>query len=261
MRRNTMFLFNVLFCTFLCNAQYLKRDNMFYPHLDVIVANYYNCYFKFPNSVEDLIRFTECFLKIYPDVDNTTKSNVEINILPYLKKNKKRISIEEEEECTYTMRMGCDTLLYVPPTFWPFSPCNNSFFIGERPNDYYHYYERFRVPRCYSSSNKIILYPDSVYTNFKRGILDVQHKYLKLTVGSVPYKYYIYENDTVPIFSMLEYNLGKTLRYYCSNQRIVSQLPFYTNLEVFLKRFCKLHQCKQVLFMLPDYNLSDNNHL
>lgn len=154
MRRNTMFLFNVLFCTFLCNAQYLKRDNMFYPHLDVIVANYYNCYFKFPNSVEDLIRFTECFLKIYPDVDNTTKSNVEINILPYLKKNKKRISIEEEEECTYTMRMGCDTLLYVPPTFWPFSPCNNSFFIGERPNDYYHYYERFRVPRCYSSSIK-----------------------------------------------------------------------------------------------------------
>ena len=103
MRRNTMFLFNVLFCTFLCNAQYLKRDNMFYPHLDVIVANYYNCYFKFPNAVEDLIRFTECFLKIYPDVDNTTKSNVEINILSY---KKRIVAGRERPECRWHIQQS-----------------------------------------------------------------------------------------------------------------------------------------------------------
>ena len=260
MRRKTTFLFSILLCTFLCNAQYLKRDNMFYPHLDVIVANYHNCYFKFPDSVEDLIRFTEYFLKTYSN-DNATKSNLEINILPYLKKNKKRISIEEEKEYTYTMRMEGDTLVYVPPGFWPFSPCESSFFIGERPNDYYYYYEKLRVPRCYSSNNRIIFFPDKVYQDFEKGIRLTQQKYIDISNGSIPYKYYIYENDTVPIFSMLEYNFGKPLRYYCSDERIVSQSPFYVNLEVFLKKFCKKHQCKQILFMLPDYNLSDNNQL
>lgn len=260
MKRIIMLIFSFQLCILVCNAQYLRRESVFYPCLDIIVSNYYNYYFRFPDKVKDLIRFTECLYDTYPDWNNACDYNLKEKIIPYLKSNVDKILIEEEGY-DYTIRIDSDTLLYVPQSFWPFSPCEDSLFIGGSPNEYYHFYEKFRIPRFYSSRDEAIFYPDSVYQDFKREVLNVQHRYIDVSNGSVPCKYYIYENDTVPISSMLEYNLGKPLRYYCSGEQVVSKLPFYAKLESFLKYFCKLHKCKQILFMLPDYNLSDDNHL
>lgn len=255
MKKIIMLIFNILLCIFVCDAQYFKRESIFYPCLDMIISNYYYSYFRFPDKMKDLVHFAEYFFEAYPDVDNSCKYNLKMEILPFLKKNMKHILIEEDEGNTYTIRMGSDTLLHVSQFFLPFSPCEDSFFIGERPNDYYHYCENFRTPRFYSLHNEVILFPDSIYQDFKRGVLNVQHKYIDLSNGSVPYKYYIYENDTIPVCSMLEYNMNKPLHYYCNGEQINSKLLFYEKLESFLKRFCKLHKCKQILFMLPDYNL------
>lgn len=257
MKRLAILIFNLLFCISVCQAQYFAEDSPFYPCLDNIVGNYHNFYFRFPNKVKDLIQFTESLYEVYPDWDSSCKNNLTMKILPYLKKNMKQIIIEEDEGYNYTIRMGRDTLLHVPSTFWPFSPCDNSLFIGGSSNEYYHFYDEFLNPRFYSSHGRIILYPKSVYQDFKKEILNIQQKHITLSSSSLPYKYYVYENDTVPIVAMLEYNIGKPLRYYCSGQPIKSKLTFYEKLESYLQCFCKLHKCKQILFMLPDYNLTN----
>lgn len=253
-----MLVFTFLLCISVCNAQYFKRESDFYPCLDVIVSNYFNHYFRYPDKAEDLILFAEYFLKTYPNVDNSCKNNLNMEILPYLRKNMKHILIEEDKGNTYTMRMDNDTLLYISSSFWPFSPCEDSLFIGGNPTEYYHYNENLRIPRFYSSHNKAILYPDSVYQDFKREVLNIQHKYIVLSNSSLPYKFYIYKNDTVPILSMLEYNWGEPLRYYCSGEPVKSNFPFYRKLNSYLKRFCKLYKCKRILFTLPDYNITDD---
>lgn len=258
MKKVIVFICNLLLCIFVCDAQYFKRESVFYPCLDVIVSNYYNYYFRFPDKVKDLVRFAEYFFEAYPDLDNSCKNNLKNEILPFLKKNIKDIFITEDIGHSYTMRIGSDTLLYVSSSFWPFSPCEDSLFIGGNPNEYYHFYDNFLVPRFYSSHKKAILYPDSVYQDFKREVLNIQHKYIVLSNSSLPYKYYIYKNDTVPILSMLEYNWGKPLRYYCNGDVIRPGFSFYGKLESYLKRFCKLHKCIRILFMLPDYNLPDD---
>lgn len=254
MRKIIILIFNILLCIFVCDAQYFKRESIFYPCLDVVVSNYYNYYFRFPDKAKDLIHFAEYFFEVYPDVDNSCKNNLKMEILPFLKKNMKHILIEEDEGNTYTIRIDSDTLLHVSPLFMPFSPCEDSFFIGKSPNDYYHYCENFRTPRFYSLHNKVVLFSDSVYQDFKRGVQNVQHKYIDLSNDSVPYKYYIYENDTIPVCSMLEYVANKSLRYYCNGEKIKSEFPFYEKLESFLMHFCKLYKCNRILFMLPDYN-------
>lgn len=260
MKKLIFLLLNLQVFVFTCYAQYQRRESVFYPCLDVIVRYYYNHYYRFPENIKYLVSFTEYYYETYPEADSSCRDNLLVKIIPYLKKNRKHIFIKEEDY-NYTIQMGNDTLLYVPPSFWPFSPCEDSLFIGKDPKEYYHFYDHLRTPRFYSPRNKAILYPDSVFQDFKRGVLHIQHKYIDISNGSVPYKYYKYENDTVPILSMLEYNLGKPLRYYCSGEQIISNLPFYAKLESFLKCFCKLHKCKQILFMLPDYNLSDDNDL
>lgn len=238
----------------ICNAQYLRRESNFFPCLDAIVNDYYDIYFKFPTNIKDLITLTEYSLNTYPDY-SACKENLIGKILPYLKKNRKHISIEEGAGYTYTIQVGNDTLLYVSPSFWPFSPCDDSLFIGGDPKEYYHFYDHWRSPRFFSSQNKAILYPDSVYQEFKKEIKSIQHECITPSKISLPYKYYVYENDTVPIYSMLEYNLKQTLHYYCNGQQINSQLPIYQKLESFLKSFCKEYKCRRILFMIPDYNI------
>lgn len=257
MKRIILLILNTLLCILACEAQYLKRESTFYPCLDIIISNYYNCYFRYPDKIKKLVRFAEYFLEAYPDVNNSCRDNLSMEILPYLKKNMKHILIEEDEGNTYTIRISNDTLLYISSSFWPFSPCEDSLFKEGSPIEYYHYYDNLRIPRFYSSHNDVILYPDSVYQGFKREVSEIQRKYIVISNSSLPYKYYIYKNDTVPILSMLEYNFGKPLRYYCNGDVIRSSLPFYRKLESYLRRFCKLHKCKRMLFMFPDYNLSD----
>lgn len=260
MKRTIMLIFSFQLCILVCNAQYLGRESVFYPCLDVIVGYYYSNYFEFPENTKDLVNFTEYYFKTYPNADSSCKNNLLVKILPFLKENMEHI-VMKDDGYAYTIEMGNDTLLYIPPSFRPFSPCDDSLFIGGNPKDYYHFYDHLRTPRFFSSHNKALLFPDTVYYNFKREVLNIQQKYVTLIDNSLPYKYYIYENDTIPILSMLEYNLGKPLRYYCSGEQVVSKLPFYAKLESFFKCFCKLYKCKQILFMLPDYNLSDDNHL
>lgn len=250
MKRILMIIFNLLLCVLVCDAQYFYRNSPFYPCLDEIVGNYYNYYYRFPDKVKDLIRFAECSY----DDNNACDRILKKKILPYLKKNIKHIFIEEDGD-NYTIRMGNDTLLYIPPSFQPFSPCEDSLFVGKWPNEYYRFCDKFRIPRFYSSDKEAILYPDSIYQGFRREVVNIQHKYIVFSNGSLPYKYYVHENDTVPILSMLEYDLGKPLRYYCSSERIKSNLSFYEKLELYLWSFCNLHKCKRILFMLPDYNI------
>lgn len=254
MKRFLMIIFNFLLCVLVCDAQYFYRDSPFYPCLDEIVGNYYNYYYRFPNKVKDLIRFTECFNVAFPDWNNACDNNLNEKIIPYLKGNVDNIIIEEQGH-NYTMRIGSDTLLYIPSSYWPFSPCEDSLFIGGCPNEYFHFYDKFRIPRFYSSHNEAIFFPDSVYQDFKRDVSNFQKKYIISPNCSLPYKYYVHENDTVPILSMLEYNFGESLRYYCSSERIKSNLSFYEKLESYLWSFCNLHKCNRILFMLPDYNL------
>lgn len=235
-------MINLQLCLLVCNAQYLRRESIYFTCLDIMVGYYYSTYYKFPENIKDLVNFTEYYYETYPEADSSCRDNLLVKIIPYLKKNRKHIFIKEED-CNYTIQMDNDTLLYVPPSFWPFSPCEDSLFIGGSPKEYYHFYEHLRTPRFFSLHNKALLYPDSVYQVFKRGILHIQQKYIDISNGSMTCKYYIYENDTVPILSMLEYNLGKPLRYYCSGEQIKFNLPFYAKLESFLKCFCKLYKC------------------
>lgn len=254
MKRIIILIVNLQLCTLVCNAQYLLRENPFYPCLDVIVGLYYNNYYKFPDSTKELINFTEYFFETYPDGDNACKDNLSIKIIPYLKKNIKHILIKKDPEFTYTIQMGSDTLLYVPPSMYSFSPCEDSLFIGGNPREYRSFYDHLRCPRFYTSHNKVVLYPDSVYENFEKDIINLEYKYLVPSNNSVLFKYYIYENDTIPIVSMLEYKLGKPLRYYCNGEQIKPQFPFYEKLESYLRYFCKVHKCKRILFAIPDFN-------
>lgn len=255
MKRIIMLIIYFQLCSSICNAQYIARESDFFPCLDEVVAHYYNSYYKFPTDVKDLIDFAKYAVDTYPG-DNgygSCRANILFKILPYLKENKRNITIIEDFGYTYTIQIGNDTLLYIPPTFWPFSPCEDSLFIGKDPKEYYHFYDHFLIPRFFSSQNKAILYPDSVYQEFKSGVLNIQHKYIIPSNSSKPYKYYIYENDTVPILSMLEYNVNKPIRYYCNGEQIHSKLLFYLKLESFLMHFCDSHKCMRVLFMLPNY--------
>ena len=258
MKRFSMLIFNLLSCVLVCNAQYFFRDSPFYPCLDVVVSNYYNYYFRFPNKVKDLIHFAENFFEAYPEADNTCKHNLIRELLPYMKKNMKHIQIEEDEGYSYTIRMGSDTLLYISSSFWPFSPCEDSLFIGGNRKEYYHFYDKFRIPRFYSSRGEAVFYPDSVYQDFKSEVSNFQKRFITFDNGFFPSKYYVYENDTIPILSMLEYNLGKSLRYYCDGQPISLRIPFYQKLESFLESLCKAYKCQRILFMMPDYNISKN---
>lgn len=260
MKKIIMLIFNILLCIFVCDAQYFKRESVFYPCLDLVVGYYYSNYYRFPKNTKDLVNFTEYYFKTYPDADSSCKDNLFVKILPFFKENMEHI-IMKDDGYAYTIEMGNDTLLYIPPSFRPFSPCDDSLFIGGNPKDYYHFYDHLRTPRFFSSHNKALLFPDTVYYDFKGEVLSIQQKYVTRTSNSLPYKYYIYKNDTIPILSMLEYNLNKPLHYYCNGELINSKLPFYEKLESFLKRFCKFYKCKQILFMLPDYTLPDDNHL
>lgn len=243
----------------ICNAQYLRRESIFYPCLDIIVGYYYSNYFEFPKNTTDLVSFTEYYFKTYPDADSGCRDNILVEILPFLKENTEHITMEDDGY-VYTIEMGNDTLLYVPTSFRPFSPCDDSLFIGGDPKDYYHFYDHLRTPRFFSSHNKAILLPDTVYYDFKNEVLNIQQKYIFQSDNSLPFKYYIYENDTIPILSMLEYNVNKPLHYYCNGELVNSKLLFYEKLESLLKYFCELYKCNRILFMLPDYNLPCSNH-
>lgn len=257
----TLLIFNFLLSTVTGNAQSPPKEDSFYPCLDMIVRNYENYYFKYPGNIKDLIDFTESLFEAYSDLDNACKNNLILKILPYLEKNMKQVLIEKNEMDAYTIRIGNDTLLHVSSSAWPFSPCEDSLFIGGDSNEYYHFYDRFRSPRFYSSHGKAIMYADSIYQKFEQEVFNIIHKYIVPSNCPLPYKYYTYENDTVPIVSMLEYNLGKPLRYYCSGRIIKSKLFFYKKLEMFLRSFCKLYKCRRLLFTIPDYNLSDGQSL
>ncbi len=252
-------MLNFLLCILVCNAQSPSKENPFYPCLDMIVRNYESYYFKYPSNIKDLIDFTKALFEAYPELDNTCKNNLVLKILPYLEKNRKQILVENKEKEAYTIRIGNDTLLHVSSSAWPFSPCEDSLFIGGDSKEYYHFYDRFRSPRFYSSYSKAIMYTDSIHQKFAQDLLNIIHTYIVPSKCPLPYKYYIYENDTVPIVSMLEYNLGKPLRYYCSGRIIQSKLLFYKKLEMFLGSFCKLHKCRRLLFTIPDYNFPDES--
>lgn len=249
-----MLIVNLQLCILVCNAQYLLKEIPFYPCLDVIVDYYYNSHYKYPDSTKELINFTEYFFKTYPDTINTYKNDITVKILPYLKKNKKHILIKKGAGYSYTIQIGNDTLLYSPSSTWTYSPCADTLFIGKDPKRYYRIYEYLRTPRFYTSHNNVVLYPDSVYENFEKDIINLEYKYLVPSNNSVLFKYYIYENDTIPIVSMLEYKLGKPLRYYCNGEQIKPQFPFYEKLESYLRYFCKVHKCKRILFVIPDFN-------
>lgn len=254
MKRFIMLMLYSQLYLLVCNAQYLRRESVFYPCLDVIVGYYYSNYYEFPESTKDLVDFAEYYFKIYPDADSSCKDNLLVKILPFLKENMEHIIMKDDEDA-YIIKMGNDTLLHIPPSFRPFSPCDDSLFIGGNPKEYYHFYNHLRSPRFFSSQNKALLFPDTVYYDFKREVLNIQKKYIVLSNNSLPYKYYIYENDTIPILSMLEFNVNKPLHYYCNGELINSKLPFYEKLESLLNYFCKLYKCNRILFMLPDYNL------
>ena len=255
MKRILMLMFYSQLCLLVSNAQYLRRESVFYPCLDVIVGYYYSNYYEFPKNAKDLVGFTEYYFKTYPDADSSCKDKLLVEILPFFRKNRKHI-IMRDDGYTYTIEMGKDTLLYIPPSFRPFSPCDDPLFIGGNSKDYYHFYDHLRTPRFFSSHNKALLFPDTVYYDFERELLNIKRKYIVLSNKSLPYKYYIYKNDTIPILSMLEYNLGKSLRYYCDGQPISLRIPFYQKLESFLESLCKAYKCQRILFMMPDYNIS-----
>lgn len=246
-----IFITTIFLCNTVCLAQKsLNREKDFLPYLNEIVDNYYFYHYEYPTDIKRLIKFTEYSLEARPD-NFSWKENITLEVLPYLKNNSREINLKEKGG--YTIQIKSDTLLYIPPSSLLFSPCEDSLFIGKEPREYYHFHKYFKAPRFFSLSHKALLYPERVYKDFSKAVEDIQRKEIKPD-SALSYRYYIYEKDTVPIFSTLEYKLNEPLRYYCNGQQVKRKLPLYDELESFLSCFCELHKCSRIIFSFLDYD-------
>lgn len=138
-----------------------------------------------------------------------------------------------------------------------FSPCDIALFVNGEPKEYHSFYSKYSKPRFFDYKDSAILSVrmDSI---FQLNIMNLQKKFIKTDEKTLSCKSYIYENDTIPIYTFLEYKGGDKLHNFCDHSQKIPLNIFYNELNRFCDLFCMENNLSRIIFMLPDYtNLHD----
>lgn len=251
MKNKMIFVVLVIFTILpISNNMYSKRKiNNEIICLTDIVNNYFYSHYCYPESVEELIEFTEYCLKIDENFFSIPYSDfIRLYLLPKLKQEGVRI---KKENYNFILLKKQNILFCLNKQGTYFSPCDISLFIGKPPKEYHSFLEKYSKPRFFNRKELAILSVrlDSI---FHLGVLELQKKYIKSSTVTLPYNTYAYENDTIPIYTFWEYRLGDKIHYYCDNKKSPNG-NFYNDLTLFCDLFCLENNLSRIVFMLPDY--------
>ncbi|WP_455585604.1 hypothetical protein [Bacteroides sp.] len=244
--KNYMFLLLFLMGNVMGIAQTIHKD---YTSLYDLVENYYYLYYRYPKNIDDFFDFVDNSLKSDSSFyDNSYRDSVMLDMLSDIRKNSAKITIVEDSG--FLIKTENDTLFYIADKHQIFSPCDISLFIGREPKEYQKFCSKYSFPRVYNKDG--FVYSSYIDSLFQYGVRSLQRKYIKIAITPC-YQFYVYEKDTVPIFTFLEYKRKSKLKYFCKEDKDLPRLAYYRKLEKYCSLFCKRYNLNRIIFMTPDY--------
>ena len=233
----------VVICGLLCpNMQNTVRDDYYY--LRDIVENYFYHYYQYPNSASEIIQFTEYCLSVDTNYfSSPDKKIIQSEILPRLDNS----NIQIINNDGFGILQNNDTLFYYKKQL--FSPCEIDLFIGDSVQEYYAFYNKFSKPRFFNETgHAIILSGKNI--EFQNDL--VKYAEQQIRVNGIPFRYYVNEKDTIPIFLFLEYKFEKGLCNFCDKKKTLSE-SYYQPLDSLCNRFCSDNKIARIIFSSLDY--------
>lgn len=72
-------------------------------------------------------------------------------------------------------------------------------------------------------------------------------------MNGIPFRYYVNEKDTIPIFLFLEYKFEKGLCNFCDKKKTLSE-SYYQPLDSLCNRFCSDNKIARIIFQVLTIN-------
>lgn len=205
---------------------------------------YYSYNYEYPYNLNTLINTTLSFTNKYPNDYLDTNKILTITI-PNLIKEKENLNITKNDTL-YAITLNSLPILEIKRNNY-FSPCELSLFVEDYPQEYQTFLKKYIKPRFFDNNNTSIIDTDLLINQFQRDFHLMQKKYLE----PYTFHYYIYGNDTVPIYTFLEYKKGIGIKEFCNNKTIDNKTLYIKKMETYLNRFCKKNNLSRVIFALP----------
>lgn len=240
--KNTPIIIAII-CGLLCvNIQAPVEDD-YYPFRDII-ENYYLHYYEYPNSVSEIIQFTEYCLTVDTNYfPSPEKKTIQSKILPRL--NNRNIQIINNDN--FGILQNNDTLFYFKK--YLFSPCEIDLFIGDSVQEYYAFYSKFSKPRFFDEVGHAII-PSEKDIDFQNDLIKFTEQQTR--INDIPFRHYMNGKDTIPVFLFLEYELGKGLRDFCDKKKNLNK-TYYQPLDSLCNKFCSNNKITRIIFSSLDY--------
>ncbi|WP_299088827.1 hypothetical protein [uncultured Bacteroides sp.] len=232
-----------IICGLLCvNTQNQVNDN--YYCLKGLVENYYYHYYKYPNSVSEIIQFTEYCLTVDTNYfPSPEKKIIQSEILPRLN----NLNIQIVNNDNFGILQNNDTLFCFKK--YLFSPCEINLFIGDSAQEYYAFYNRFSKPRFFDKAGFAIILSEKAI-DFENDLIKSTEQ--QIGINSISFRYYMNEKDTIPVFLFLEYEFGKGLRDFCDKKKKLNT-SYYQQLDSLCNEFCINNKIARIIFPSFDY--------
>lgn len=227
-----------------------EREAMHYV-LQGMVNTYYSLHYRFPQTMDELLSFIDYSKQkgySYPEIYEQEISR--------LKTYADCIKIVDKDD--FGIYFHEDTLFYYAAHNRPFSPCEGHLFVGDDPREYIAFYRKFLSPRFFHSDGSAILFPGQIDVGFQELIKDVAKSDSVLLKRRKPFRYYEYEGDTIPLYTLWEYQRTKGLHRFCDSVTNIPSTDYCQYLERVCHRFCDSLNIERIVFLTPDYSYGVN---
>ncbi len=215
-----------------------------FPYLYEMLEAYYSYNYEYPCNLNGLINMTLNLTDKYPNDYLDTNKILTITI-PNLIKEKENLNIIKNDTL-YAITFNSRTIIKISEVDY-FSPCNLLLFIQGPPQEYNAFLNRYIKPRFFYNNTSII--DTELLTNqFQEDFYLLKEKYLE----PYTFHYYIYENDTVPIYTFLEYKKGGDLKKFCSKKIIIDNNLYIQKMKEYLNKFCMENHVSRIIFASPE---------
>lgn len=186
-----------------------------YPGLGLIIDAYYRDYYDYPNSIEDLVTFTD--ESGFPENFDKT--------IEKLKKSKSEIELLKEEK---KLKISInDSLIYTTPMSTPcdqFSD-NKGFYLG-------------RV-LFFDEKGKAIN-SEEISNQFKIGLKNIKYHYNMVEKEGNANKYV-----------MLKFEDPDGLSLFCDDCIPLNDYEYFKEVEIFTNKFSEEHKIREIIFVTP----------
>lgn len=258
MKRITLMVTALVFLLLSMTARGKSDKGTVFYALEQMTNCYFYFHYSYPETISELVSFTQYCLSIGPGYDYYNWPDIiEKTVVPKLENDRDKVRIINNEDVYFGILLNNDTLFYSTIYSAPITPCESKDFIGGDWREYYKLHNRFRSPRFFETEKQAIITPHSVDSLFQAKAKNVAECNIEIHNIDKPYKYYVHEQDTIPIYTFWNYKRSKGLHYFCDSTRAVPRSPYYEELEAMCCSFCDSLDIEKVIFLTLDYNKGD----